>query len=390
VGAVPDVVLEGADLDLLTLAVMRLLPPRVEIPKQSYGLRPRVNVGGASVGDRVELLDPEGAPLATLTVEEVDAAGWLAGPLSYLRRPQHGAFAGLRLTPEELSGPAHIVFLDEPLTCAQLDGLLTVSVLLVPLVGHGRRGRLGREALIRSCLALLPQLAAGSLVVPLPVPASGDGLLEALASAYGAQPLILTPDASGYPAVVQAELDRVANGFVVLFTGLSGSGKSTLARALRDRLVERGRDVTLLDGDVARRLLSAGLGFSAEDRDLNVRRIGYVAAEVARHGGLALAAPIAPYARSRSAVREMVEDAGGTYLLVHVSTPLEVCEARDRKGLYARARRGELPLFTGVSDPYETPDDADLAIDTSVVSLDEALARLTDLLVRAGLTFKVR
>ena len=114
--------------------------------------------------------------------------------------------------------------------------------------------------------------------------------------------------------------------------------------------------MTLLDGDVVRRLLSAGLGFSADDRDLNVRRIGYVAAEVARHGGLAVAAPIAPYARSRAAVREMVEDAGATYVLVHVSTPLEVCEARDRKGLYAKARRGEIESFTGDLRPVRAPD----------------------------------
>ena len=167
---------------------------------------------------------------------------------------------------------------------------------------------------------------------------------------------------------------------MVLFTGLSGSGKSTLARALRDRLVEGGRDVTLLDGDVVRRLLSSGLGFSADDRDLNVRRIGYVGAEVARHGGLALAAPIAPYARSRAAVREMVEDAGATYVLVHVSTSLEVCEARDRKGLYAKARSGEIESFTGISDPYEPPLDADLTIDTAQVLLRDAVDLVLELL----------
>ena len=123
---------------------------------------------------------------------------------------------------------------------------------------------------------------------------------------------------------------------MIFFTGLSGSGKSTVARDLRDALAERGdRTVSLLDGDRVRRLLSAGLTFSRADRDLNIVRIGYVAAEVARHGGIAICAPIAPYASARAAVREMAA-AAGDFLLVHVATPLEVCEARDRKGLYAQ------------------------------------------------------
>ena len=147
------------------------------------------------------------------------------------------------------------------------------------------------------------------------------------------------------PAAVAAELRRArpprsARGVVVFCTGLSGSGKSTLARDLRDALLERGdRTVSLLDGDLVRRLLSAGLTFSREDRDLNIARIGYVAAEVARHGGIAICAPIAPYAAARAGVRRMVSEVGD-FVLVHVSTPLEVCEARDRKGLYAQARAG--------------------------------------------------
>ena len=138
---------------------------------------------------------------------------------------------------------------------------------------------------------------------------------------------------------------------MIFFTGLSGSGKSTVARDLRDALSESGdRTVSLLDGDRVRRLLSAGLTFSRADRDLNIVRIGYVAAEVARHGGIAICAPIAPYASAREQVREMATVAGD-FLLVHVSTPLEVCEARDRKGLYAKARAGLIGNFTGISDP---------------------------------------
>ncbi len=163
-------------------------------------------------------------------------------------------------------------------------------------------------------------------------------------------------------------------GVVLLFTGLSGSGKSTVAKGVEDALLESTtRRATLLDGDVVRRHLSKGLGFSRDDRDTNVRRIGFVAAEVARHGGIAICAPIAPYATTRAAVRAMVESAGGVFVLVHVATPLEVCEARDRKGLYALARAGKIPEFTGVSDPYEEPVDADLRLDTSVQEVGEAV-----------------
>jgi sulfate adenylyltransferase len=189
------------------------------------------------------------------------------------------------------------------------------------------------------------------------------------------------------PEGVTAELRRArpprsARGLVVFCTGLSGSGKSTLARDLRDALLERGdRSVSLLDGDLVRRLLSAGLSFSREDRDLNVARIGYVATEVARHGGIAICAPIAPYAAARSAVRSMVSEVGD-FVLVHVSTPLAVCEARDRKGLYAKARAGLISSFTGISDPYEEPLDADLVIDTSVVSRRDAVALVLGHLTR--------
>jgi sulfate adenylyltransferase len=191
------------------------------------------------------------------------------------------------------------------------------------------------------------------------------------------------------PAGVTQELrrarpPRAKRGVVVFFTGLSGSGKSTLARDLRDALLERGdRTVSLLDGDLVRRLLSAGLTFSRQDRDLNIARIGYVAAEVARHGGVAVCAPIAPFAAARAGVRRMVSEVGD-FVLVHVSTPLEVCEARDRKGLYAQARAGIIGSFTGISDPYEEPDDADLVIDTSTVSRHDAVAAVLAHLTRGG------
>lgn len=191
------------------------------------------------------------------------------------------------------------------------------------------------------------------------------------------------------PPAVAAELRRARpprsrRGFVIFLTGLSGSGKSTIARDLRDAVAERGdRRVSLLDGDLVRSLLSAGLTFSREDRDLNIARIGYVAAEVARHGGIAICAPIAPYAAARERVRRMVSQVGG-FFLIHVATPLEACESRDRKGFYAKARAGLIPQFTGISDPYEEPSDAVLTLDTSVQTRQECVDAVLSLLASGG------
>ncbi|NNM06459.1 MAG: bifunctional sulfate adenylyltransferase/adenylylsulfate kinase [Gemmatimonadetes bacterium] len=177
---------------------------------------------------------------------------------------------------------------------------------------------------------------------------------------------------------------RHKKGFTVFFTGLSGSGKSTIANVLRTKLLEAGgRSVTLLDGDIVRRNLSSELGFSREHRDLNILRIGFVASEITKGGGIALCAPIAPYAPVRKQNRELVSQYGG-YVLVHVSTPIEVCESRDRKGLYAKARAGIIKDFTGVSDPYETPEDADVDIDTSDITPEEAAQQVYLFLEKEG------
>ena len=170
---------------------------------------------------------------------------------------------------------------------------------------------------------------------------------------------------------------RHERGFVVFFTGFSGAGKSTLAHALGEHLRVNGRRaVSLLDGDLVRQHLSSELGFSRAHRDLNIRRIAYVAAEIARAGGIALCAPIAPYATSRREAREMVESGGGGFVEIHVATPLEVCEQRDRKGLYARARAGLLKGFTGIDDPYEIPERPDLVLDTTALRPEEAVHRI--------------
>ncbi len=184
------------------------------------------------------------------------------------------------------------------------------------------------------------------------------------------------PEWFTYPEVAE-ELRRTyrpryKQGVTVFFTGLSGAGKSTVANALMVKLLELGgRSVTLLDGDIVRKHLSSELGFSKEHRDLNIRRIGFVAAEISKHGGIALCAPIAPYDATRKDVRRMVTENGGGFILVHVATPLEVCETRDRKGLYVAARAGKIKEFTGISDLYENPEDADVTLDTTVYSVDE-------------------
>ncbi|WP_188192634.1 adenylyl-sulfate kinase [Nonomuraea sp. SYSU D8015] len=339
-------------------------------------------------GDEVTLLDPEGLPLAVLTVTAQEADGLTSGPVKGLGTPEHGPFARLRRTPaqvkEELGGrPALVVTLRGPLddlseivaTAKELD-----AVIMLLALSYGEGG----PAVVRTALRAKERLPEDTLVVSVPLapreePEIDLELREHVATAYGATEHLAGPEPVSIPGPPHRR------GLVVFFTGLSGSGKSTIARGLRDALLELGsRTVTYLDGDVVRHLLSKGLTFSKADRDLNIRRIGFVAAEVARHGGLAICAPIAPYAATRAEVREMVEAVGADFLLVHVATPLEECERRDRKGLYAKARAGLIPEFTGISDPYEEPDDADLVIDTTHITIDAAVSQVLGTLRSGG------
>ncbi len=250
----------------------------------------------------------------------------------------------------------------------------------------------------------LPGLTVDVVVVPWP---NRDiGPIEAVMSRYGTmettrQADLRSPEAAqrlaglrgtyerairdAYPAASAEEILGVSKtapdaGAVVFFTGLSGSGKSTIARALADDLRDRGRRVTMLDGDEVRQHLSSELGFDLASRERNIDRIGWVASLVAAHGGTAIAAPIAPFAAGRLAARHMVERSGGTFLLVHVDTPLAICEARDLKGLYAAARAGRITEFTGISSPYEVPDDAEVVIDTTTTSVEVAVDMVRDAL----------
>jgi len=327
----------------------------------------------------VELVDPEGLPLAHLTAD---------GVLTPLGRPEYGAFRRLHLPPTQVRAD-HEGALFVPLDrCPDEKDLALIGarregrhVVLLALCGTGTPRGLTPVGLVRIALRTA-ELLGDADVVAVPLSAHPDSSLRTTVVANYAAGEVLDEvtgrhDIPAALAEIRAQDQPEQRGVVVFFTGLSGSGKSTLARALSDQILEQGtRTVTSLDGDVVRRNLSKGLTFSREDRETNIRRIGWVAAEIARHHGIAICSPIAPFDATRKAVRQMVTDAGGEFILIHVATPLAECERRDRKGLYAKARAGQIPEFTGISSPYETPEDATAVVDTTGRTIAEALAEV--------------
>ncbi|RNL66100.1 adenylyl-sulfate kinase [Nocardioides marmoriginsengisoli] len=335
--------------------------------------------------DDLELVDPEGLPLARLT-----GAG-----LTQLAVPAYGPFRRLHLTPAAVAEQhpgALTVPVAAPLTDTDLDTIRSRrgdrSVVLLALTGTGTPQGVTAVGLVRASLAAA-DLLGDTAVVAATLPSHGDpetdhALGQQVTANYAPGEVLAVSGTGSLPAEVEAVVasDQPDQpGVVVFFTGLSGSGKSTLAQALLDLVLEQGeRTVTSLDGDVVRRNLSAGLSFSKADRETNIRRIGWVAAEIARHRGIAICSPIAPFDETRRQVRAMVEEAGGEFVLVHVATPLEECERRDRKGLYAKARAGEIPEFTGISSPYEEPEDAAVRVDTTGRSIEDALADVLSVL----------
>lgn len=398
-------------------------------------LLPRT-VGERAVQESALLLcDPDGTPLALLAVSGSESQSvsesteiYLAGTLTPLKAAEHPPLRHLRIT-APLASPTGrqlvVSAFSRPPLPAQIARAVFVAasrnadLSLVAVTGpqqHGRYTALELMAALEQCSAEVPGCDARLLVLR-SLAGSGnqqDELIQALVFRnLGANVLLdftapVEPQAdierpafghrsalsqsipghpaSGHPGSDHPDPDHPDSGqalagstpgTIVFFTGLSGSGKSTIARALAERLQEAGeRTVTLLDGDHVRRLLSSGLGFSKEDRETNIRRIGWVASLIAASGGDAVCAPIAPFDATRREVRAMAP--AGSFILVHVSTPLDVCEARDRKGLYARARAGQIPEFTGISSPYEVPVDADLVINTEDVGLDDAVNAILD------------
>ena len=331
-----------------------------EIDLMMRGLIAEVRI---DVDESTELRDREGLLIA---VAHPDRLETIAPPHRY-------DFVELRRLPRD--GPFSAVITERPLNQAEVDALAAMERPLVIADASGE----DYFWLVRAL-----QLALEDRVPLFVTPVLGHG--EEIAKNLGATIVDVEAEGELHPDVTK-ELVRhdpppEKRGFAVLFTGLSGSGKSTVANVVRTKLLELGpRPVTLLDGDVVRTHLSKGLGFSKEDRHTNVCRIAFVAAEVAKNGGAALCAPIAPYAATRAEARDIVERQGD-FVLVYVSTPLAECERRDRKGLYAKARAGVITEFTGISDPYEAPDDADVVIDTTECSPEEAaeqvLAHLSD------------
>ncbi|HET7388440.1 MAG TPA: adenylyl-sulfate kinase [Nocardioidaceae bacterium] len=403
------------DLELLSHGVLGLAG--FEGPGGLVTLQvPAAVAAAAREADGLDLVDPEGTPLASMRVTDTYDAGelvGLTGQVTPLAHPEFGAFRRLYLSPTEVreryGDKSLTVPVSDPLTGKDLDAirdsadgrpvvLLTFAPSVVEVRGASRASKppaprpLSTPALIRTALAAASHLDDAHVVaVPLAPrdDAGKDRLLrERVVSAYASGEILEVANKGELPEAIAAIVARdrpgpADQGLVVFFTGLSGSGKSTLARALHDWILERGeRTVTSLDGDVVRRHLSAGLGFSREDRETNIARIGWVAAEIARHRGVAICSPIAPFDATRKKVRAMVEDAGGRFVLVHVATPLEECERRDRKGLYAKARRGEIPDFTGISSPYEEPDDAAVRVDTTGRSIDDVLAEILPVVSR--------
>ncbi|CAM3266345.1 adenylyl-sulfate kinase [Nocardioides dubius] len=379
------------DLELLTTGAFAPLTGFNE-----PGSPVRLNLPEELRHQEVELVDPEGLPLARVHAD---------GSVQALTHAQYGPFRRLYLTPGEVREQHHgatFVPLSAAVSADQLEELAAIEgrVVLLALVGAGTPESLSPVGLIRASLAAA-ELLTDAAVVAVPLASHRDPEIDHLLGAqvvgnYAAGDAVHALAAPGddeveYPTAIADIIDFEQpapdeRGLVLFFTGLSGSGKSTLARALQDKILEQGkRTVTSLDGDVVRRNLSAGLGFSKADRETNIRRIGWVAAEIARHNGLAICSPIAPFDETRQQVRDFVEDAGAEFFLVHVATPLEECERRDRKGLYAKARAGEIPEFTGISSPYEEPSDAAVKVDTTGRSIEAALDDVLAALREQGL-----
>lgn len=387
--------------------------------------------GAPGVGDsdpqapaEVVLRDEEHTPIARLTVADADWEGevWtLRGDLAPMRRRESGQHRDRALTRDSLgTGPRRVVIFGRPSVAAdELPSVAPDTLIVVPDAGPGE---LPVGLLVGLAVDWATSVGVASenvVVAPLAWRdrATDLRIVSTLAQALGdPEPIVLWPhggtladdqwlsvradldacgskgpgspleqvDAATAAALRQWRPARSRRGLVLMFSGLSGSGKSTVARDLQAWLAASSdRTVTMLDGDVVRRLLSSGLGFDRAGRVRNILRIGWVAAEIARHGGIAICAPIAPYESTRAEVRRMVQEVGD-FVLVHVATPLAECELRDLKGLYAKARAGEIPEFTGISDPYEAPTSPELVVDTSTMSREEALATITDFLVAGG------
>lgn len=428
-------VLSASDLDVLELVLGGFTTPAAISLAVREPVEPATAGAGFPVPARgtLTVCDAENTPVARLAMADTPAASGgrpvvkvtavkaLSSPagLAGTQRPVRVADMRAQVS----SGRAVVIVEAAPTRAELADIRARVTQLSMQRGGGIRDGalwivpsarRLSHAPAAERLLRMIKRLiddgeAEGELLAfPRPVASADDVLVAGRPEQLGVSPLVHSwggevvatvteggePSERGrreplrqalmraYPEAVVREVLGTAQpggmtpperGAVVLFTGLSGSGKSTVAKALCHRIEQLGAGrAVVIDGDEARQVLSDDLGFDRASRDRNVVRLGYAASLVAQAGGIGVLAPIAPFAEARMQVRRRAEQVGA-FLLVHVATPLQECEARDRKGLYARARSGRLPDFTGISSPYEEPDDADVVVDTSVMTVDQAV-----------------
>lgn len=375
------VVLRGAELGLLDLLLSGLLGPAdgYRLPGEAgldWPVAPVLLVPSPEA--RIVLTDADNTPLATLDVKGADADGaglwWVAGILQPERPPEHGIARSNRLTRSTRLRGALVALVSGAFSAADalaLDRGAGGGAVDVVVLGPAESAQ---AADLFADVQRWAAIRGDTSVWYLPEAVAHDGvdLPAVVLSQLGVEDFVDLRRSGARSA------DEV--GAVLLFTGLSGAGKSTIARAVAERIAATGAHrPVLLDGDDVRHELSGELGFSRSDRDQNLRRIAWVAGRVASGGGLAICAPIAPFASSRAAMRAVVEPTA-PFLVVYVATPLAVAESRDRKGLYAKARAGMIEDFTGIHSPYEPPTDADLELDTSVMDVGECVEQTISML----------
>ena len=376
--------LASLQLDDAALGDLELFLNGAYWPQPRFLLRPPQPM---APGEKILLRDANNVRVAVFTATKETSMG-IAGDLEIIEAPRHPAFPQFRQRAEPFRtalGPGAVgvalrgfptVELEEELRAAGRP--VAIHVIEPGPVDHFARVR-GAEMLA----ANLPGVVTAIQLQPF---AHEDpALLERILRNYGATRVIeargerYRPEMAALMANACPPPER--QGFCVWFTGLPSSGKSTIADQLAILLRQRGRRLTMLDGDVVRTHLSKGLGFTRVDRDINIRRIGWVAAEIARHGGASIVAAVSPYAASRDDARRMV---GANFVLVHVATPAELCEDRDVKGFYKQARAGKITGFTGVDDPYETPANAELTLPTADRTPEQNAADVLDHLASRG------
>lgn len=355
----PSLTVDSIDLDIVDLCQRGLATPELRLTQ-----RARERLGGAN---SFVLRDVEGTPLLLADVNGEAIATRTLRPVDPISKPASSADLGVVV--KGVPSRADLARIE----------VLTHSDTRVLWLVLADRSREGRELVAQVEALASSQTRADHAIVRVPWPGDHDGELlcrprtpsmAEVAAAFGALHHLSVGDGGA------GRRSRLSDrgGTVVFFTGLSGSGKSTLAKALRDALEARTeRPVNLLDGDDVRRMLSAGLGFGEKGRAANVRRVSWVASLLAGNGAIAITALIAPFADVRDEARAMASGSGADFLEVWVSTPMEECERRDRKGLYAMARAGQIPDFTGIDSPYQIPTSADLVIDTSTAKIAESV-----------------